>query len=88
VYKIAAFEQQRLASGFCKGVFGLPWPLTIAESHTRAQHEQKKGFVSPTQKLYQIALPATHLRRCGGFVNIVQLFDLTHVYGEAPRNNG
>ena len=30
--------------------------------------------------LYQIALPATHLRRCGRFVTPVQVFDLTHVY--------
>jgi hypothetical protein len=31
-------------------------------------------------RLYQIALPATHLRRCGRFVTPVQVFDLTHVY--------
>jgi hypothetical protein len=30
--------------------------------------------------LYQIALPATHLRRCGGLVTAVQAFDLTHVF--------
>jgi uncharacterized membrane protein len=30
--------------------------------------------------LYQIALPATHPRRCGGFVTTIQVFDLTHVY--------
>jgi putative ABC transport system substrate-binding protein len=31
-------------------------------------------------ELYQIALPATHPRRCGGFVTTIQVFDLTHVY--------
>ena len=30
--------------------------------------------------LYQIALPATHLPRCGGFVRSVQVFDLTQLY--------
>jgi len=33
-----------------------------------------------TLGLYQIALPATHPRRCGGFVTTIQVFDLTHVY--------
>jgi hypothetical protein len=33
--------------------------------------------------LYLIALPATHLRRRGGFVTSVQVFDLTHVYDAA-----
>jgi len=38
---------------------------------------------------YQIALPATYLRRCGGFVTSVQAFDLTHVYDAiAPHNVG
>ena len=31
-------------------------------------------------ELYQIALPATHLRRCGRFAVPVQVFDSTHVY--------
>ena len=30
--------------------------------------------------LYQIALPATHLRRYSGLVTAIQVFDLTHVY--------
>ena len=30
--------------------------------------------------LYRIALPATHLPRCGGFVRSVQVFDLTQLY--------
>ena len=30
--------------------------------------------------LYQVALPATYLRRCGRLVTPVQVFDLTHVY--------
>jgi hypothetical protein len=30
--------------------------------------------------LYQIALPATHLRRYNGLVTAIQVFDLTHVY--------
>jgi hypothetical protein len=36
-----------------------------------------------SSNLYLIALPATHLRRCGGFVTSVQVFDLTHVYDAA-----
>ena len=36
-----------------------------------------------TSELYLIALPATHLRRCAGFVTSVQVFYLTHVYDAA-----
>jgi len=34
----------------------------------------------PAPGLYQIALPATHLRRYSGLVTAIQVFDLTHVY--------
>jgi hypothetical protein len=38
------------------------------------------GTLAIMELLYQIALPATHLRRCGGLVTAVQAFDLTHVF--------
>jgi hypothetical protein len=39
--------------------------------------------------LYQIALPATHLRRYSGLVTAIQVFDLTHVYDAIiPHNIG
>ena len=39
--------------------------------------------MSLTTFSYLIALPATYLRRCGGFVTSVQVFDLPHVYDAA-----
>jgi peptidoglycan/LPS O-acetylase OafA/YrhL len=41
---------------------------------------QLSWSLSSIAALYQIALPATHPRRCGGFVTTIQVFDLTHVY--------
>jgi hypothetical protein len=40
----------------------------------------EKATAAASSGLYQIALPATHLPRCGGFVTSVQVFDLTHIY--------
>ena len=45
-----------------------------------AHHEVLEGWYDIFVELYQIALPATHLRRCGGLVTAVQAFDLTHVF--------
>jgi hypothetical protein len=39
-----------------------------------------KRFVRFPDALYPIALPATYLRRCGGFTISAQVFDLTPVY--------
>jgi hypothetical protein len=42
-----------------------------------------------TFPLYQIALPATRLRRCGGLVMSVQAFDLIQFYDAIiPHNVG
>ena len=38
------------------------------------------GSRSGTVSLYQLALLATHLRRCRGFVTPIQVFDSTRVY--------
>jgi hypothetical protein len=42
--------------------------------------EVEAYLIKRMTRLYQIALPATYLRRCGGFVTSVHVFDLTHVY--------
>ena len=53
--------------------------LILLEDHVSNLH--KHPFLkSAKYRLYQVALPATHLRRFGRFVMTVQVFDLTHVY--------
>jgi hypothetical protein len=55
-------------------------PVSRPEIDLVFQHALADGFYVGEIALYQIALPATYLRRYSGLVTAIQVFDLTHVY--------
>ena len=55
------------------------WPAMVRSRMTHQRHWLCTVALA-INALYQIALPATHLRRYSGLVTAIQVFDLTHVY--------
>jgi|BarGraNGADG00212_1021973.scaffolds.fasta_scaffold07427_1 hypothetical protein len=53
------------------------WEFNVVmDTHTKPLNDN----LAQAAVLYQIALPATHLRRYSGLVTTIQVFELTHVY--------
>ena len=58
-----------------------------AQARTIAVDTGWQGPQAVRTLLYQIALRATHLRRCDWLVMAAQVSDLTHVYDVIIRHN-